>query len=94
MLQIILYVLARVVQIFLGLLSTAMFLRAILSWFIQDPESKIMLFLAMVTEPFVIPVRMLLMRFEAIQRSPVDVSFFVTYLLVATLQALLPTITL
>ena len=92
--QIVLYVIARVVQICLGLLSTAMFLRAILSWFIQDPESKVMLFLAMVTEPFVIPVRMLLMRFEAIQRSPVDVSFFVTYLLVATLQALLPTITL
>jgi YggT family protein len=92
--QIVLYVIARVVQIVLGLLYTAMFFRAILSWFIQDPESKIMLFLAMVTEPFIIPVRVFLMRFEAIQRSPVDISFFVTFLLVATLRALLPTITL
>ena len=94
MLQIILYVLARVVQIFLGLLSTAMFLRAILSWFIQDPENKFLLILAMVTEPFIIPVRMLLMRFEAVQRSPVDISFFVTYLLIWILQIFLPTITL
>lgn len=89
-----LYILARTGQVLLGLLYTAMFLRAILSWFIRDEESVLMGFLAMVTEPIIYPVRNFLMRFRVVQQCPIDLSFMATFMLVFFLQQLLPVPTL
>lgn len=89
-----LYILARVVQLFLGLAETAMFLRAILSWFIHDEESKIMYFLALITEPLILPVRVVCSHIRALENFPVDVPFFITFLLLSILNATLPVLAL
>lgn len=89
-----LYILARVVQLLLGLAETAMFLRAILSWFIHDEDSKIMFFLAVVTEPFIIPVRVICSRIKALDDIPIDIPFFIAFLLLSILNSVLPTLVL
>ena len=38
-----------------------------------------------VTEPFIIPVRFLLERIEWVRNAPLDVSFFVTFLIISLL---------
>ena len=92
--MVLLYVLARTGQVFLGLIYSAMFLRAILSWFIRDEESVLMGLLAFVTEPAIIPVRSFLMRFRFVQQCPIDLSFMATFMLIFFLQQALPVPTL
>lgn len=85
------YMLATSVQIFLSVLLFLMFLRAILSWFVS-PESGILLFLNTVTEPFVAPVRYLMVKLNLLQDSPMDFSFMIAYLLIWMISLLLPPI--
>lgn len=92
--MVVLYVLARTGQVLLGLIYSAMFLRAILSWFIRDEENVLMGLLAFITEPAIIPVRGILMRFRFAQECPIDLSFMATFMLVFFLQQLLPVPTL
>jgi len=73
--------LAAFVSALLFVVQTAMFLRAILSWFIPDENNRLVQFLTVVTEPFIIPVRVLLQKLNLFQDTPIDVSFFITYLL-------------
>ena len=90
--QAFLYVIARTVQLLLGFLELAMFLRAILSWFITDDENRLMLFLYAVTEPIILPIRALCSKIQALDESPLDVPFFITMLLLTLLNGLLPTL--
>ena len=90
--QAFLYVIARTVQLLLGFLELAMFLRAILSWFITDDENRLMLFLYAVTEPIILPIRALCSQIKALDESPLDVPFFITMLLLTLLNGLLPTL--
>ncbi len=92
--QVVLYVIARTGQLLLGLIELAMFLRAILSWFIMDDDNRFMAFLFIVTEPFVLPIRLLLSRIKAIDESPLDISFFVAFLVITVLNSVLPVLTL
>ena len=73
--------LASFVSALLFVVQTAMFLRAILSWFIPDESNRLVQFLTVITEPFIIPVRVLLEKLNLFQNTPIDVSFFITYLL-------------
>ena len=88
--QAVLYVIARTVQLLLGFLETAMFLRAILSWIIADEENRLMVFLYAVTEPIILPIRALCSRIMALEESPLDIPFFITMLLLTLLNGLLP----
>lgn len=88
--QYILYIVARVVQLFLGVAEIAMFLRAILSWFIHDEENKFMFFLALITEPLILPIRFLCSRIRALDEMMIDIPFFITFLLISILNATLP----
>ncbi len=83
-----LYIVSAVVVIFLWAIQTAMFLRAILSWF--PIENKFIDFLHGVTEPFIYPVRRLLERLNWFQDSPIDFSFTITWILLSLLLILLP----
>lgn len=87
--QAVLYVFSGVVSLFLTILQLLMFARAILSWFPLDEGSPLLTFLHAVTEPFILPVRALLERFEFFASSPIDLSFFITFLLLSFLQSLL-----
>jgi len=84
-----LYFLSATVHVLLGALELCMFARAILSWFPPEEESRLELFLFSVTEPLIVPVRAVLNRFESIAALPIDISFFVTMLLLSFLQILL-----
>lgn len=70
-------------------LLVAMFVRAVLSWFIDDEDSRLVRFLNLITEPVIMPVRSLFERLGWFQNLPIDISFYVSYLLLALLQLLL-----
>lgn len=84
-----LYILSAVASLLLGLLLLLMFLRAILSWFPMDEDSSLSNFLFMATEPFILPVRAILERFEFFRSLPIDMSFFITAILLSILRAIL-----
>lgn len=84
------------VSIFIGtaralisVLELCMLLRAILSWFPIKEDNPFLLFIHMVTEPIVIPVRALFEKMGWFQNSPIDISFFVAYLLLSAVGTLL-----
>ena len=79
-----LYVMRTVAFYFLMALLAAMFVRAICSW-LPFGENVIENIAYAVTEPFIIPVRFLLERIEWVKNAPLDVSFFVTFLIISLL---------
>ena len=90
--MVILDIFARTVNLLLSAVSLAMLLRMLLSFFVFDEDSRLLNFLAIVTEPFIAPVRALLVRFNIGQDSPIDWSFSLTYLLIAIAQMFLPSL--
>lgn len=60
-------------------LDLCMFLRAILSWFVEE-DNAFLGFVTMMTEPIVAPFRALFDRFGWFQDSPLDVPFFAGFL--------------
>ena len=84
------YILASFVAAVLDMVSLAMIARMIFSLFDAMGESKISMFLACVTEPFVLPVRFLLVKFNILQNSPIDWSFTISYLVIVLLRMFLP----
>ncbi|MBR3928571.1 MAG: YggT family protein [Clostridia bacterium] len=69
---------------FLTVIETAIFLRSILSWFV-DPYSRILQLLYAITEPFVAPVRALLSRFTG-DMPMVDFSPMLAWLLISVVK--------
>ena len=84
------YIFVSAAKIFLGALYFAMFARAVISWLPLDDDNPIETFLYAITEPLITPVRMLVERSETLSSSPVDISFFITALLLWMLTELLP----
>ena len=82
------YVLVNFVLIFIEVLSIAMFVRAILSWF-TDGQGKFTRFLYVLTEPAIMPIRKLLVKMNWLQNSPIDFSFTITYLAIMLVELLL-----
>ena len=74
--------------VFLSVVETAMFIRAILSWFMID-GGKIMGFLYAITEPFIAPIRALLVKMNWLQGTPIDFSFMITFLLLSIVSLFL-----
>ena len=84
------YVITHLVSIFLTILQFLMMLRAIMSWLPMDEDSKFANFIYMVTEPVIVPVRMLLDRLEWTHELPIDISFLAAFMLLSIIQMLLP----
>lgn len=72
----------------LMVLQIAMLVRAIMSWFPMGDNIVSDIAYA-ITEPVVFPVRSLLDRFEAVRNFPIDLSFFVTFMIISLLSAVL-----
>ena len=87
---VILDIFARIIIILLEAVSFAMLIRMLLPLFGGSEESRLSLFLACITEPFIIPVRFFMVKFNILQDSPIDWSFTVTYILIALVQLFLP----
>lgn len=88
----ILQLFAKFVSVLISAVSYAMMARAILSFFLAEEDSRIMTFLAFVTEPFIAPVRYLLAKFNILQDTPIDWSFTVTYMIIILVQMILPAV--
>ena len=70
------------------LLHTAMFIRAIISWF-PVGEGKFSGFLYALTEPVIFPVRVLFDKLGIGTSLPLDIPFFVTFLLLSFISMFL-----
>lgn len=91
--QEILYIFAKTVALVLDVVSIAMLVRMILSFFAPDPtENRFYLISCYVTEPFIAPVRAVMVHFNIGQDSPIDWAFFVTSILLGIIGSFLPVI--
>ncbi len=88
------YVFTTLVNVVLSVLQLLLVARAILSWLPTDGESRLVGFITMLTEPVVLPVRLLLEKSDTLAGLPVDVSCLTTYMILSTVQIMLPTVNL
>lgn len=90
--QEILFILAKTVSIALEVVSFTMLIRMILSFFTDTSENHLYMITCYITEPFIAPVRAIMIRLNVGQDSPIDWSFSITYILIWLISALLPAI--
>ena len=87
----VLQVLSSTFILMIGAIQLCMFISAILS-FLSPPTGDvgpIRGFIMTVTDYVTYPVRVLLDRFEWARRTPIDLSFLITYLLLSLLSTIL-----
>ncbi len=84
--------LAKLVSVGLEIVFWAMFLRALLPFFVNPEESKLLALLTLITEPFILPVRYVLYKFNLFGDSPFDFAYLITYIILTLLQNTLPAI--
>jgi len=85
------YILVQFVTIFIDVITIAMCIRAVISWF-YDGDGAFVRFLYVITEPAILPMRKLLAKMNWLQDSPMDFSFLLTYLVLFIIQILLGTL--
>ena len=85
-------IIANFVLIALGFIQLAMLVRAILSLLGFDESGTLGAFLALVTEPVILPARILLSRVQALDGFPLDFSFLLTYFLLTLISGALPAV--
>ena len=82
------YIALYVIQTFTGIILSVVYIallgRSLLSWFMED-ESKIENFLIFITEPFILPIRALMVKFNILQDSPIDFSTWFTSIILMLL---------
>ena len=76
------------VYILVSVLQTAMFVRAIMSWF-PFGGGKFSAFLYAITEPVIYPIRLLFDKMNWGVGLPIDIPFFITFLLLSFLTMFL-----
>ena len=86
--DILLEIVRSTVYIIVVVLQTAMFLRAIMSWF-PFGEGKIADFLYALTEPLIFPVRFLFNKMNWNTGLPIAIPFFITFVLLSFLTMFL-----
>ena len=77
------------VQALLSVVQLCFLVRAILSWLPLSDDNPLVTFTAMVTEPIIAPIRALFDHFGWFRDFPLDVSFFVAFILVNLVGSLL-----
>ena len=87
-----LYIFAKTVSIILSLVIFGMMVRMLLPIFFEAEGNPIYAFSCVITEPFIAPIRALLFAFNIGQGSPIDWSFFLTYLILSVLRSSFPVI--
>lgn len=76
-------------NVFLSIIQFAMLVRAILSWVMPDASGLIIEFLYLITEPFISLVRKLFDKLGFNNNSPIDLSFFVTVILLEVIRIII-----
>ena len=88
----ILIVFSKCISLLLSAVSFCMLVRMILSFFPSMQDSRVAVFVTVVTEPFIIPVRAVMYKFGIGQDSPIDWAFSLTYILIYIVQLFLPVV--
>ncbi len=81
-------ILVNFVNLFIEMITIAMSVRAVLSWF-YDGDGPFVRFLYTITEPAILPIRKLLVKMNWLQNSPLDYSYLLTYVALFIIQILL-----
>lgn len=82
----------NIIFVLLEVLQFAFLLRAIMSWFDRGEPGMISSFLIFVTEPVIMPIRMLFDRKKLFQNSMIDIPFFISFMLLMFIQTFLTVI--
>lgn len=91
--QEILYIIAKTISLALDVVSIAMIVRMVLSLFSPDPvENRLYIVSCYITEPFIAPVRAVMVHFNILQDTPIDWAFFITSILLGIIGSILPVI--
>ena len=69
-----------------------MLLRVILQIFVDITTNKLYAFATALTEPFIVPFRLLFAKLNIGQNTPIDIPFLAAYLTFAIVSSLLPLI--
>ncbi len=83
------YVLVYFVIIYINIISIAMFGRMILSWFFMDLDNGLTRFLYVISEPAILPLRLLFKKMNWFQGSPLDLSFTFTWICLSIIELIL-----
>lgn len=88
--EIITALIVGIVRVLIFAIDSAMFVRAILSWFIMDEEGgPFVTFLYAITEPIILPIRLLFDRMGWFRDSPLDIPFFIAMIGLSIASSLL-----
>lgn len=74
---------------FLDVMIILMVIRAVLSWLPIDENGAFINFIYGTTETIILPVRMLLERFERLNAFPIDIAFLISFVILYLIQAIL-----
>ncbi len=85
----IVYVITATLSLLLSAIQILMMIRAVTSWLPIDEDSAFVRFVYFTTEPVITPVRLLLSRFGLFEGFPIDMSFFITFILLSLLSMFL-----
>ena len=89
------YCVCTTIRLLVSFMETALVVRAVLSWLPMDQDALVPRLLFALTEPVIMPVRMLLSRFGiGGEDSPIDFSPMITMILLMIIGVFLPVITL
>ena len=91
------YIFAKVISLMLSAISFAMLVRVIMQLVsamtsFKAEENKFYIFCFAVTEIFVTPFRYLCAKFNLFTNTPIDAPFFIAYISLSLIQAILPII--
>lgn len=88
----ILLILAKTVELYVAIVVFAMIVRMIMPMLFDVESSRIYLMCCLISEPVIMPVRFLMMKLNIGQNSPIDWSFFATYMILWIIRTMLPAI--
>ena len=88
--MVLLKIFASIISVIIDAVTLCMMVRCIYSLIFRGENGKFGAFLALVTEPFIIPIRVILSKFDFFKNSPIDWSFTITYLLLMMIRMILP----
>ncbi len=83
------YVLVNCALLFIDVITLCMTVRMIMSFLFMENDSKLGRLLFVVTEPVILPVRLLCDRFGWFGGMPVDMPFFISALLLLIVRLFL-----
>ena len=88
----VLYIIAKTVAILLSVIDFAMLMRVLLQFFVDVTTNKIYALCVMLTEPVILPFRLLFAKLHIGEGLPIDLPFFAGYLAMTVLTLFLPVI--